>query len=365
MFLVIGVVIAVGSVVPSSGQYLNVWQYSACAYQFRGRCSRSCNYGEQALHPYYCFYGLAQCCVPTPKTESCQSIGGTCQLSCGLGQPVADNTVTCSGRQLCCINAVTTPVPTVNTGSVSQRQGQCGATSVTQTRIFNGYTGRPCEWPWMASLRHSTRGVFCSGVLVNKDTVLTAARCLINAPIQDIKVHLGDYDTNRFDYPEVAYPVQRIDIMDGYRFEVKGRNLAVIKLSVPVDFDRCKTPACLPDPTIPISPGARCYIAGFGQTEYGGSTTLQAADVTVLDRNICQNLIQVSTGEQLPDDVLCSNTAVDLTDGCEGDDGGMLVCPDSQNRWSLAGIIGYYSCNRLPTLYTNITNYTDWILARL
>ncbi|XP_050398912.1 chymotrypsin-like elastase family member 2A [Patella vulgata] len=329
MFLVIYLVIAVGSVVPSTGQYLNVWQYSVCAYQFGGRCSRSCNYGEHALHPYYCFYGLAHCCVPPP------------------------------------INPVTTPVPTVNTGSVSQRQGKCGAASITQTRIFNGYTGRPCEWPWMVSLRHSTRGLFCSGVLVNKDTVLTAAQCLINAPIQDIKVHLGDYNTNKFDYPEVAYRVQRIDIMDGYKFEVKGKNLAAIKLSTPVEFDRCKTPACLPDPSIPISPGGRCYIAGFGQTEYGGSSTLQAADVTVLDRNICQNLIQVSTGEQLPDDVLCSNTAVDLTDGCQGDDGGMLVCPDSQNRWSLAGIIGYYSCNRLPTLYTNITNYTEWILARL
>ncbi|ESO98451.1 hypothetical protein LOTGIDRAFT_159258 [Lottia gigantea] len=343
------------------------WQFSECSTQFGGRCSSFCYTGEQPAHPYFCFYGMAQCCIPVAK--SCSSVGGTCRLSCGADTPSTDTTVVCNGQQYCCMpNNNTSTTPSTTTGSVSQRQGACGAATPlnnVQPRILNGYTGRQCEWPWMVSFRHPTKGLFCSGVLVNNDTVLTSGRCVVNAPLQEIKVHAGDFITSRPDFQESVYSVNSIDIMEGYNFQVKGKNLAAVKLASPIVFDQCKRPVCLVDKSIPLKPSTKCYIAGFGATEYGQPPALQAADVTLLDRNTCQTYIAMATGETLPSDVVCTNTQLDNTDACPGDDGGMLVCPDVNNRWSLVGIITYYSCSRLPTLYTDISTYSDWILQRL
>ena len=48
------------------------------------------------------------------------------------------------------------------------------------------------------------------------------------------------------------------------------------------------------------------------------------------------------------------------------DDGDMLVCRDSQQRWSLVGVMSEYSCgNALPILFTDVRPYVDVILQEL
>ncbi|XP_050497871.1 trypsin-like isoform X2 [Diabrotica virgifera virgifera] len=46
-------------------------------------------------------------------------------------------------------------------------------------RIFGGSETSIEKHPWMVSLQHSSLGHFCGGSLINYDTILTAAHCII------------------------------------------------------------------------------------------------------------------------------------------------------------------------------------------
>lgn len=45
-------------------------------------------------------------------------------------------------------------------------------------RIVGGHDAAPGSWPWQVSLNDDGGSYFCSGSLINKDWVLTAAHCV-------------------------------------------------------------------------------------------------------------------------------------------------------------------------------------------
>ena len=52
-------------------------------------------------------------------------------------------------------------------------------------------------------------------------------------------------------------------------------------------------------------------------------------------------------------------------DACSGDGGGPLVCPGPDGRMELVGLVSWgVGCGErgLPGVYTNIAQYTNWIL---
>merc|ERR1712168_1476569 len=74
-----------------------------------------------------------------------------CKKSCGL----------CSGNPA-------TPAP---------GNGQCGVTTVKQSRVVNGEKAQEGAWPWIASLQRGT-GHFCGGTLIAPNWILTASHCV-------------------------------------------------------------------------------------------------------------------------------------------------------------------------------------------
>ena len=54
----------------------------------------------------------------------------------------------------------------------------CGVHEKVLTRIVGGRQADTDEWPWMAALLNDVNDLFCGGVLITNQHVLTAAHCV-------------------------------------------------------------------------------------------------------------------------------------------------------------------------------------------
>lgn len=112
-------------------------------------------------------------------------------------------------------------------------------------------------------------------------------------------------------------------------------------------------------------------VSGWGKISYRNvsqSNTLQYAAVTVWDHSVCAKNVPASV-KPITDHQLCAN-GPSKEDACRGDSGGPLVNAtldaDRELRYFQVGIVSFastYTCGdpSLPTVYTRIDKYLDWI----
>lgn len=375
-----------GQVLPSVS--LNIFDNFQCNSLGSGTCKTACDPGELSVYPYTCslysyFGGVSyQRCVTS--MPCCALPGATCQSSCGSGQAQLSNQWTCSTTgQVCCAGSSqvitsstskrTLTSTAVVTRTVAARQGVCGTLTKRRSlsdrdvrlsaRLLGGTVAWATDWPWMVRLTYTTSSGFCAGVLVDADTVVTAAHCVAGVSTSAMRVILADYDTSRIDTGEESVGVASSSLIAGFIRGTRGRDFAVVKLARSVGFTDRKLPACLADPTIPLCSPMSCYVAGWGVSEKGVGGPIRAASVQILDKGTCQSRI----GSTLPSDIICINNPVSApVDGCNFDDGDMLVCRDTRDRWSLIGVMSEYSCGKaLPILFTDVRPYVEVTLGLL
>lgn len=106
----------------------------------------------------------------------------------------------------------------------------------------------------------------CGGVLISERFVLTAAHCLKEKEIEQVKLGYNsllpdDGDSNMFDKADVR--VKRQIPHEKYRTNVKNHDIGLIELDQAVKFSHSIWPACLPDDTTSY-PTQTLQIAGFG-----------------------------------------------------------------------------------------------------
>ncbi|CAL1537755.1 unnamed protein product [Lymnaea stagnalis] len=212
----------------------------------------------------------------------------------------------------------------------------------------------------------------CAGVLVDDDTVVTVAHCVNGISASQLQVLVGDYDLTQVDSGEELVPVTSVELSRNYAHGRRGNDFAVIKLARSIVFTPTKMAACLPDPNAQVlpqgNPKSQCFVAGWGITERRQvSSRLRIAPVRLLDLGTCNAIVSSISGrfDEIPSDMICTDTAARRTDACLYDDGGSLTCRDANGRFTLLGLVSEYSCGSLPTLYTRVDNYTSAIVARL
>ncbi|XP_041376637.1 CLIP domain-containing serine protease B9-like [Gigantopelta aegis] len=148
---------------------------------------------------------------------------------------------------------------------------ECGLSAISG-RIFGGVTFPQCEWPFspMVSLRFFfpnypdyTNGnlTLCAGAILNNRTILTTAVCagFINTfsanQQSTAAVVVGEYDTRTTDTdpanPAVVVEemklIAAVRIHPNYDRSTLANNLAMLRLTSPIQYHRCKVPACMPD----------------------------------------------------------------------------------------------------------------------
>jgi len=232
---------------------------------------------------------------------------------------------------------------------------------------------------------------FCSGVLLNKQFVLTAAHCKTEEKI--LKLRLGVHELARYAADDESQ-YQNFDISSGNfvshedyeRKEPTSRgekptirnDIALIKLPRDAEFNQFVQPSCWESQQ---SINDKLTVVGWGKTnKYQVSQTIngvysneqRALEVPVVNTNDCKN----DYGFNVDKTHLCAG-GNSGEDSCSGDSGGGLfsnilegkagVENDGRvknDRWEVVGIVSYGSSrcgDGNPGIYTRVSQYIQWI----
>uniref|UniRef100_A0A8C8RVY5 Peptidase S1 domain-containing protein n=1 Tax=Pelusios castaneus TaxID=367368 RepID=A0A8C8RVY5_9SAUR len=227
-----------------------------------------------------------------------------------------------------------------------------GRTEQTDIRIVGGYA---CEkgQPWQAALFYDQ--LYCGGVLINKDWVLTAAHC--KQPGIDT-VTLGEYNLKQPDESEQRRTASKLIPHPNYNPNTKDNNIMLIKLTTPVQFSNKVYPIALARST--TAPGTTCVMSGWGTAKYPIRTLTYCTNLQIVSAAECQKAYPGS----FTNNMLCAGVAERGTDPCQVDSGGPLVCGGA-----LHGIVswGFGECAlpQKPAVYIKISKYINWIQATI
>jgi len=267
-----------------------------------------------------------------------------------------------------------------NRNKIFYNEPECGVRKMTPSnvlskRIIGGDEADFAELPWQAHIRIG--GYQCGGVLVNRYFVVTAAHCVFKAPLNKIKVYLGEFDTKDRQYE--PFPAESLSVVEmkhhpqfNYMQTQPDRfDVAVLRLSRPVSYRENISPICLPPPGQNFE-GRIGIVAGWGKTDnsFGktGTNILQKARVPIIPNERClawhhRKNIKV----KLKYEMFCAGHPSGKMDACLGDSGGPLVVMH-EGRWTLAGITSAgFGCavDHQPGIYHKVAVTSGWIATEI
>ncbi|EDW67114.2 trypsin [Drosophila virilis] len=234
----------------------------------------------------------------------------------------------------------------------------------THAKIVGGYPITIADVPYIVSIRvryyHEKEfglGHICGGALITERVVCSAAHCFAENGTIPVKyrgsenyvVVAGGSNLNEKDSFTQVYLVQEIIGHHKYYYPTLENDIALVFLNglIPSKYPTIRP---LPLAERPANQGTLCLISGWGN-KY---KQLRQAIVPVVPQNVCSIIYFF-----LPQTQMCAGWLRGGIDACKGDSGGPLVCGGH-----LTGIISWgVDCGRMffPGVYTNISNFTDWI----
>lgn len=217
--------------------------------------------------------------------------------------------------------------------------------------------------PWQVSLRTITQGHICGGSIVDDDWILTAAHCVLNANPANLTIAAGI--TERTDNTTGQYrQVVEIIIHPNYNPNTLNNDLALLRLSQPLNFDARVKPIALTSNSALTNPGISALLTGWGLTANSGnpSLILQELEMPIISNSQANDINTGST-------VVNSNMIALYQPGsaaAPGDSGGPLSVLSNGQRFLIGcSSWGESPKDQKPTIYTKITNYYSWILPYL
>lgn len=324
------------------------------------------------------------------SSTSCPSNMGCYRASSGLSYcllndgefcQASDNCLNNCDNNICGSVAATTTttttaatVPSITNGSncstgfvyTGNQCTACGLTSIAPNiKIIGGVKAVAYSWPAQAQLHFSSQpGYFalCGGTLISRQTVLTAAHCVIDSsgivfdPTK-VSVYLGVFDNDNLNTP---YSVAEIIMYPNYDGTQFVNDIALLILSTPVTLGAKVQLACLPaqSSTYP-SVGSSGYAVGWGvdnMSTKGLPQFLYNVKLPINDPSQCY----VASLSNSKSQICAGSTGVDT---CQGDSGGPLYVIDPVTlRYVVSGVTSYgVSCGVYPGVYTRVSYFTNWI----
>ncbi|KAK4873170.1 hypothetical protein RN001_015199 [Aquatica leii] len=197
---------------------------------------------------------------------------------------------------------------------------------------------------------------YCGGSIIDKNTILTAAHCVDGTDRKSLNIVAG---SNKLDQGGVWYSVSRYIIHPNWNPDEAANDLAVIKVTTPIQFSTFVQPVVLNYNFVPGGP--ECTLSGWGLTKYPGTTPpndLLYFRGNVVDLNQCKGLLP--SAYPITDKNICAMARTGIG-ACSGDSGGPLVSNNKQigiTSWVIPCGLG------VPDVYTRVSYFASWIQAQ-
>ncbi|XP_037074495.1 serine protease filzig-like [Pollicipes pollicipes] len=248
-----------------------------------------------------------------------------------------------------------------------QKEEECGlAGPAVQARVFGGEDALPGSYPWVVYLiSDSPRGpektTYCTGSLISRRWVLTAAHCVDYA--RSTTVHMGYLDVSKETNLTLKMEANQYRVHRYWTRLAKDHDVALIELPEPVPVSEHVRPICLPRRSeVGLTfAEARGEICGWGKTytdQVGGSFVLQRAEMPIKSNCDCMTSFPINITPLK----VCTHGR--FHSPCQGDSGGPLQVR-RDGRYTLVGVSSITSalgCDvGMPAVYSRVTAYLDWI----
>ncbi|XP_078036657.1 chymotrypsinogen A [Augochlora pura] len=236
-----------------------------------------------------------------------------------------------------------------------------------EARLLGGEYTIAHEFPWLANVHVKSQSSF-SGVLINDRYVLTAASQLVSVTPAEVKVSLGEYDRCSLDVSSATISVESVFLYPEYNPDSRAHDLALIKLSQPIKFERRISPICLPNPgsTYLGQVGTLVgWTVGKNENENNENCRPRKLGLPILGHSEC--IKSGINSRHIHKDSGCAGVLGGNSIVCENDVGFSIQYRSYTGIYDLVGIISDVNkCGDTPavSIYTRVGPHLNWILQQ-
>uniref|UniRef100_A0A7S1BEN0 Peptidase S1 domain-containing protein n=1 Tax=Corethron hystrix TaxID=216773 RepID=A0A7S1BEN0_9STRA len=220
----------------------------------------------------------------------------------------------------------------------------------------------------------NTRNIFCGGVLIADNAIMTAAHCHEDVAgvvvFEEVLIGIQNlFGVNEYERFGVKKMLQHHQYVKG---ETDNDYMIII-----LDGKTSLTPICMACRDQKLERDQSLNIIGFGITEQGIlSTQLLETDVKYITNHQCRALYeqwepgedddfyQDWDGPEITNNMLCADSSEEGKDACQGDSGGPLILTGEDPTGKedvLVGLISWgIGCGTYPGVYARINNRVVW-----
>jgi len=254
--------------------------------------------------------------------------------------------------------------------SFSSNYSNRDLSELSAEEVYNGLPADLGMFPFVVYIQINKR-YFCTGILYDKDSVVTAAHCvhpkffqIYNAQANTIIVRAGS--TNRIRGGQTSV-VSKYVVHPDFEAQTFSNDVAVLKLKTPfqLNADKYYTDAAKFSSS-KLKPKSDYWLAGYGLTtssdqQEGYPVSLQYGKLAWQKSKVCEDAYSQTKRKIDPKGEFCAGGGKEDMSGCRGDSGGPLVTAKSEKdlmkgKVQVVGMLIYgINCGG-PNIFTSLKN---------